>query len=193
MAHVGALALAGITALLAVAPAEGDVVLIVGASGGVGGFAVQLAARCGATVIATASPGDDARLREPGAAETIDCTSGGAVAAVRERHAGGVQGLIDLVSFGDAFAATAAVVAPGGPAATPLGAADVDALAGRDVTATNVMAAPEPALLQRLAEHTDRGDLVVPIQRVDPLEQAPEALAEFGRGKRGKLGIAVSE
>jgi NADPH:quinone reductase-like Zn-dependent oxidoreductase len=35
---------------------------------------MQLAARRGATVIATAKPGDEQRLRELGAAETIDYT-----------------------------------------------------------------------------------------------------------------------
>jgi NADPH2:quinone reductase len=195
MAGAGALPLAGITALLAVdavAPAEQDVVLVVGATGGVGGFAVQLAARRGATVLATAKPGDEDRVRELGASDTIDYTSRDVAEVVRARHPDGVQGLIDVVSFADAFATMAALVGPGGRAATPLGAADVDTLAARDVTATNVMATPDPALLARLAEHADRGDVVIGIDRVYPLEQAPEALDQFGRGKHGKLGIAVA-
>ena len=64
--------------------------LVIGAGGGVGSFAVQLAARRGASVIATAKPGDEQRLRDLGAAETIDYTEQDLVAAVRERHPDGV-------------------------------------------------------------------------------------------------------
>src|SRR6266516_2819223 len=61
-----ALPLAGVTALVsvdAVDPHEGDTVLVVGADGGVGSYALQLAAKRGATVIATAKPDDEQRLR----------------------------------------------------------------------------------------------------------------------------------
>jgi NADPH:quinone reductase-like Zn-dependent oxidoreductase len=61
-AIAGVAPLAGITALLAVDAlelSEGDTVLIVGATGGVGSLAVQLAARAGATVVAPALPEDE--------------------------------------------------------------------------------------------------------------------------------------
>jgi NADPH:quinone reductase len=70
-----ALPVAGVTALQALrrlGPVVGRRVLITGASGGVGRFAVQLAARAGAHVIATV--GSEARgagLRELGAAEVV--------------------------------------------------------------------------------------------------------------------------
>src|SRR4029078_2554134 len=57
----------------AVALEPGQIVAIVGATGGVGSFAVQLAARHGSTVVATAHPGDEqAFVRSLGAAETLD-------------------------------------------------------------------------------------------------------------------------
>jgi NADPH2:quinone reductase len=61
-ASAGAAPLAAITALSALdalGVSEGDTVLIVGANGGVGSFAVQLAAEAGATVIAPALPEDE--------------------------------------------------------------------------------------------------------------------------------------
>jgi len=59
LAAAGAAPLAGITALSALdalGVSEGDTVLIVGANGGVGSFAVQLAANAGATIIAPHCP-----------------------------------------------------------------------------------------------------------------------------------------
>lgn len=59
----GALGLAGTAAsasIDAVSPAEGETVLIGGATGGVGAIAIQLAAARGAEVIATARPGEEA-------------------------------------------------------------------------------------------------------------------------------------
>jgi NADPH:quinone reductase-like Zn-dependent oxidoreductase len=192
--EAGALPLAGVSALLAVDavdPSDRDRVLVLGASGGVGGFAVELAAGRGARVIASARPGDEARLRELGAAETIDFTQEDIVTAVRDRYPDGIDGLIDTVNFAGDFATVAELVAPGGRAASMLGAADEEMLAARSVTATNVMASPDPALLTRLAEHANLGRLKVTIDRAFFLEDALDGVAAFGRGKRGKLAVSV--
>ena len=65
--------------------------LIVGATGGVGGFAVQLAA----TVIAPALSEDEDYLRDLGVTEVLP-REGDVAAAVRERFADGVAALLDL-------------------------------------------------------------------------------------------------
>jgi NADPH2:quinone reductase len=109
----GALPLAGLTALHAVDavdPEEGETVLIAGASGGVGGYAVQLAAQRGATVIATARADDADRLVRLGATETIDFSSADVATAVRERRHEGVDALIDLVHEADGLATLAGPV-----------------------------------------------------------------------------------
>ncbi len=111
--EAAALPLAGVTALVsvdAVDPREGDTVLIVGADGGVGSYAVQLAAKRGATVIATAKPDDEQRLRDLGAAETIDYTREDIAAAVGAHHREGVSALIDFVNQADRFAPLADLV-----------------------------------------------------------------------------------
>src|SRR5437764_11258916 len=160
--EAAALPLAGVTALVsvdAVDPREGDTVLIVGADGGVGSYAVQLAAKRGATVIATAKPDDEQRLRDLGAAETIDYTREDIAAAVRAHHRDGVSALIDLVNQADGFAPLAELVRDGGRATSSLGAADIDGLARRSITATNVMANADPSVMGRLAELVAGGEV----------------------------------
>jgi NADPH:quinone reductase-like Zn-dependent oxidoreductase len=190
-----AIPLAGSTALDAVDavdPKPGDTVLIMGATGGVGAFAVQFAAQRGARVIASAKPGEeDAFVRSLGAAETIDWTQSGLGDSVRRLAPGGLAALIDVVSRGEAFGPLAALVQDGGRASTTLGAADVAALAERGVTATNVNGAPTPEKLASLAEQAASGKLQVPIQQAYPLADAPSAIQAFSAGTRGKLVLTV--
>src|SRR5436190_5770162 len=96
-ATAGAAPLAGITALLAVDALElsdGDTVLIVGATGGVGSLAVQLAARAGATVVAPALPEDETYLRELGVSELLP-RDADLAATARERHPNGFDAALD--------------------------------------------------------------------------------------------------
>jgi NADPH2:quinone reductase len=156
--EAGAAALAGITALLCVDAleiSEGDTVVVVGATGGVGHLAVQLLAHAGAIVIAPAMPDDEVFLRGVGVSDLIE-RGGDVAAAVRERHPGGVDGLIDLVSYSpDDFNANAAGLKEGGRAATPLSAA------GDGPGRTNVMAIPSPENLERLATLLGPGTIKV--------------------------------
>jgi NADPH:quinone reductase-like Zn-dependent oxidoreductase len=141
-------------------------------------------------VIATAKPGDESRLQELGAAETVDYVTGDVAAEVRERHPDGVDGLVDLVSRSPEEAGPlAALVRDGGRVASPIGAASAGA---RDLVATNVMAqALPPAVLSDLAGMADRGELRIPVDAVYPLDEAPAAVEAFARGKRGKLVLSV--
>src|SRR5215208_3072997 len=92
-AAAGVLGLAGTAALQAVdaiAPAAGETVLISGATGGVGAYVVQLVAARGATVIATAKPGDEENfVRDLGASHGVDYT-GDVAEQVRAIRPGGV-------------------------------------------------------------------------------------------------------
>jgi NADPH:quinone reductase len=188
-AAAGATPLAGITALLtvdALSLEEGERVLITGATGGVGSFAVQLAAHAGAHVIATALPEDHDYLRSLGASELVDRTSDVA-AAVRQRHPGGVEALIDLVSFTpDGFAAYAAALKDGGRAASPLPGV------GEGPDRFMIMATPDPSALARLAQHLHDNTLRIPIHHHYQLEQAGEALNALPTTHtQGKLAITI--
>jgi NADPH2:quinone reductase len=102
-----ALPMAGTTALGVIRRGGsllGQRVLVTGASGGVGTFAVQLAELLGARVTAVARAAEAERLRERGAAEVV-------------ADAGDASGLFDLVlesAGGSSLAAAIDHVAPGG-------------------------------------------------------------------------------
>ncbi len=180
----GAVPIAALTALAAfdaLALKSGEAVLVVGATGGVGSFFVQLAADAGATVIAPALAEDGDYLRGLGVTEVID-RNGDVSAAVREAHPAGVDAILDVVSG----PADASLLKDGGRLASPLGAA------GDGEGRFNVMAEPDPAKLERLADLLDAGTLRVPIQRSYPLEQAGDAMAELQTAHtQGKLGVVI--
>jgi NADPH:quinone reductase-like Zn-dependent oxidoreductase len=186
----GALGLAGATALSAVeavAPGEGQTVLVSGASGGVGAFAIQLAGARGAQVIATAKPGPAADLvAELGAAHIVDYT-GDLTAQVRAVSPGGVNAALHLAGDG---AQLAELLAPGGRLASTLGFGP-DALARTDVTAIAIRANLDEATLDRLAADAAAGRLRVPVTRTYPLNDVPQALADFAAGAVGKYAITI--
>jgi NADPH:quinone reductase-like Zn-dependent oxidoreductase len=178
---------AALDLLDAIVARKGEVVLIVGATGGVGSFAVQIASQRGVKVIATARPDQDQYVRELGAAETIDYSAGSLADAVRSRYPDGIAALIDVVNQKDALTDLASVVRPGGHVATLMGAADLEVLASREIGGTNVMAAPTAEKLNLLAELANSGALRVHVQRTYPIDRADEALKAFQSGTRGKV------
>jgi NADPH:quinone reductase-like Zn-dependent oxidoreductase len=190
-----AIPLAGATALDALDTIEagpGAILLVVGATGGVGSIAVQLAAQRGAIVIATAKAGDEAEfVGSLGAAETIDYTAGDVVAAVRARYPDRIDALIDLVNRGDAFTAVSSLVRDGGRIATTMNAANLDAPAGRAIRATNVSGTPTRQKLADLAEQVAAGTLQIEIQQTFPLDEVAAAFSAFTAGTRGKLVLRV--
>jgi NADPH:quinone reductase-like Zn-dependent oxidoreductase len=188
-ADAGAAPLAAITALAlidAVAPASGDTVLIVGATGGVGSFAVQLASYAGARVVAPSLPEDEDYLLGLGVTDLVP-REGDVAAAVRERHPDGVDALIELVSYTpDGFDAYAAALNPGGRGASPLGAA------GEGESRASVMAQPTTENLARVGELLATRTLKVPIQARYSLAQAGEALQALGTSHtQGKRALEI--
>jgi NADPH:quinone reductase-like Zn-dependent oxidoreductase len=175
--------IAALAALDALALSEGETILIVGATGGVGSFAVQLAARAGATIIAPTLPEHADYLRELGVTEHLD-RDGDVVAAVRDRHPDGVDALLDLVSY--APGAFDGALRDGARVASSNGAAREGP--GR----TNVMAVPSDDNLRRLATLLDDGTLQVHIHDTFELDRATDALQALASEHiRGKLAISL--
>jgi NADPH:quinone reductase len=183
-AESGATPLAGIAALDAfdaIVPREGGTVLVIGATGGVGSFFVQLAAAAGAHVVAPALPEDHDYLRALGVSELVERDDD--FAAAREAHPDGVDAVLDLVSH----APDTTLLKEGGRLASTMGAA------GDGEGRFNIIAQPTPADLQRVGELVETGKLRVHIQRDYTLEHAGEALAALpGTHTRGKLSLTIA-
>lgn len=190
LSEAGAAPLAGITALSALdalGVSEGDTVLVVGANGGVGSFAVQLAANAGATVIAPGLPEDEEYLRELGVSEVLE-RDADVAALVHERYPEGIEALLDLVSYApEGFDTHAEVLKDDGRGASPLSAA------GEGSERHNIMAMPTQDNLERLGRMLEEGTLRVPIQDTYSLDQAGEALGALGTAHtQGKHAILVA-
>jgi NADPH:quinone reductase-like Zn-dependent oxidoreductase len=187
---------AGMTALALVEALElkpGAGVLIVGATGGVGSFATQLAAAKGYHVLVTAGPEDAERLRGLGAAETFDHQRGDLSAQMKDKYPQGIGGLIDLASGAPAFAVLAQLVHKGGPALTTVGAADANAMQTQGLRGGNFQLRANAQLLHTLAQTVESGRLTVPIEATIALEAVPAAIARSRAGhSKGKTVIRIA-
>jgi NADPH:quinone reductase-like Zn-dependent oxidoreductase len=179
--QAAALPLAGTTAHqavtedLAVKPAE--TLLVTGASGGVGGFAVQIAAASGVHVLATARAESHEFLRSLGAAEVF----------VSPREVGTrADALLDCVG-GELLTQALETLREGGRAVTLLPPAADDA------RVEFAWGRPDGGRLDELARLVEDGKLRVELEQVLPIEQAALAheLIEAG-GRRGKLVLQIA-
>jgi NADPH:quinone reductase-like Zn-dependent oxidoreductase len=173
---------------------EGQRMLIHAGSGGVGHFAVQLAAYFGAHVTVTASDRNAAWLRELGAAEVIDYST-----TRFEDFVADVDVVIDLVgnTAGEVGTRSLQVLRPGGlyvlvPTGGWPGYADAAEAAG--VRATSFKVIPDGDVLATLARLLDSGAIQVYIDSVFDLDEAPAAHEAVERGHtRGKTVLRVSD
>ncbi|MGH3259382.1 MAG: NADP-dependent oxidoreductase [Streptosporangiaceae bacterium] len=171
-------------ALAAIGLRPGDTVLIGGAAGGVGVFAVQLARLDGATVIGTASEGTFEFVRQLGA----EPVAYGPGLADRVRAlAPGVTAAADLFGIETAQAALALGVPPG--RITTI-AAGPNPPGG--VRATRGGADASPADLDRITGAILAGKITVPIAATFPIERIRDAVElQAGRHVHGKIVITL--
>ena len=190
--HAASVGLAAVTALVsvnAISPSAGQTVLVVGATGGVGTYAVQLAAARGANVIATALADDVDWIRGLGANATVDY-SGDVPGAVRSAHPEGIDALIVAVHVGEGYGQLADLVRDGGAIASTVGGPDD---VGRGVSVTNVFGQSDPAAFAEVVRLADEGSLTVPITKTHGFDELPEALGLVGqRASRGKVAIRIA-
>ena len=164
----------------------GQRVLIHGAAGGVGHFAVQFARARGATVIATCSGRDADFVESLGAAEVIDYHA--------ERFEDRVQDIdlvYDLIG-GETQDRSWAVLKTGGILVSTLKAPDKAKAAARHARGEHYMAQPDGRELAEIARLIDAGQVVPRIDRVYMLDDAAEAEAALEYDHvRGKIVLEV--
>jgi NADPH:quinone reductase-like Zn-dependent oxidoreductase len=186
--QAAALPLAGLTALQsldAVRVADGDIVLVHAAAGGVGHLAVQLAVARGARVIGTASTANHDFLRSLGAEPVV--YGDGLSDRVRGLAPDGVDAVLDFVG-GDALAISPEVVKRADRIVSVVDGATAVGFGGMWV-----FVRPDPEGLARLAALMDSGKLRADIARTFPLADAGAALTLVQGGHvRGKVVITVS-
>ena len=178
----------------AIDPQAGQTVLVNGAGGGVGSFALQLLAARGLTVIATATPDSAQRLRELGATTIIDRTAGSVVDQVRAAHPDGVDALINLTPGYNPQEVPIGAVRRGGKMASTSAMPDEETLAAAGVTGSQVIATAVREVIGPLAEQAAAGELKVHVSSVVPLEQAADALGTIAAGKaNGKIVVDLAQ
>ena len=191
-----AIPVAGVTAynmIEAAPPADGQVVAVIGATGGVGSYYVQLATARGAHVVAICSTDNVDYARSLGAAEVVDYTAGDVVEAVRAAGPDGIDLVADMHRDKELVARLAELVPSGGRVVSVTGGVDAEALSTRGIEGTNVQGRVATAALEALAGMLERKEIVDPEIRTFPLEQTNEAFAAVGSGHtRGKIVVTLT-
>lgn len=183
-----ALPTAGVTAYQAIEAAglkTGQTILVNGATGGVGQFAVQFAVQAGATVVATTTSDLAGHLRSLGASHLVDYTAGHA-------FPDGLDAVLDLVSVpGGGIDGFATLLRPGGVLLSTNHAAG--SLVRQDIRGVNVTNHATPEHLAALADAAAAGKLRVRLEAEVALADAPAAIAKAksGHRARGKTVIAI--
>jgi NADPH:quinone reductase-like Zn-dependent oxidoreductase len=182
LADAAALPSAGLTAWQALFEhaglTAGQSVLVNGAGGAVGGYAVQLATPASAAVTATASARSAGRVRSYGADRIIDYTATPLLQEVAGRRFDVVLNLVrtspeqtaalaDLAADGGAFVSTT------GPAPDP----------GRGVRAVQMFARSDAAQLGELVARVDAGDLQIHVAQRRPLADLPAVHDQAAAGE----------
>jgi NADPH:quinone reductase-like Zn-dependent oxidoreductase len=166
----------------------GQRVLVHGAAGGVGGFAVQLARWCGAQVVATASSGNVQTAQRLGADQVVDHT--------RTRFEDAVD-WVDLVFDtvgGDRLVRSPAVLRPGGRLVSVAAEPRQEPAAARGITATYFVVEPNREQLVELAKLVDSGGLRPLVGEVFPLAEARTAFERsLGDHRPGKIVLRVAD
>ena len=195
LSDAAALPLVGLTAWQALFEhaelTAGQRVLVNGAGGAVGGYAVQLAHQAGAHVIATAGPRSDLRVTAAGADEVIDHTTGDVVTAVSEP----VDAVLNLAPVEPAqLTALLGLIRPGGVLVNTTVWMPAPSDEERAVRGIDLFVRSDAEQLAHLVELVDGGELRVEVARRVPLAELPTLHADAAAGAlpSGKVVVITS-
>jgi NADPH:quinone reductase-like Zn-dependent oxidoreductase len=186
---VSVTALRGLDDTLGLEPDES--IAIVGASGGVGHVAVQLAKRMNARVLAVASGDDGVALADRlGADEAVDGHTDGVRAASRAFAADGIDAV--LLTVGGSVAEQAlSVVREGGRVAYPTGVGpEIGSRPGVAVHTYN--GEPDREIIERLDRLIGAGPFEAHIARTFALDRAADAHRALDEHYLGKLALRTT-
>jgi NADPH:quinone reductase-like Zn-dependent oxidoreductase len=164
---------------------SGQRLLVVGAGGAVGGYAIQLAKRAGAHVIATASARSRGAVAAAGADEIIDHTSSTVLDAVT----GPVDVLLNLAPISpEEFAALVPLVRDGGIVVATTAWMTTPGDDERGVRTAGVFVEAKADQLAQLVTLVDAGELTVDVAQRVSLSELPEIHARAAAGElHGKV------
>jgi len=178
--------------------------VVMGAAGGVGGYAVQMAMARGARVIATVRGDVDAsEAHRLGAEDVYDVDAIDAVHALRESHPDGVDAVLDIVNGPAGIKRDAEFLKRGGRLVSTTFTADVDWFAERKISAYNIVGhttpfggTPNPRQspqgLDEIARMLAAGTIASRIRTTVQLGDAPTLLTTLRTGGlRGKAVIRL--
>lgn len=161
---------------------DGQVVLVTGAAGMVGGFVTQLARARGARVVAAARESDADEARRLGA-EMVVGTGSELETVVRGEWRDGVDACVDTVGLGSS---AMVCVRDDGAFVTSVPTAVPEA--ARGIAPQTVQVQPDAGALAELAGLAAAGELTVRVAETLPLERFRDAYARLaGGGLRGKI------
>jgi NADPH:quinone reductase-like Zn-dependent oxidoreductase len=202
--QAAAVPISAVTALQAVRDGarvrEGQRVLVIGAAGGVGSFAVQLAAAYGATVTGVCGPGKAELVRSLGATDVIDYTR-----AEVDRDGQRYDVIIDTAGnrkvrvLRRALTPGGTIVLVGGGHATHRVLGGMHRQLGAPMAAlfrkarvTGLMGRERAADLDALTELIDAGKVTPTIDRTYPLPEAADAIRYLAGGHpAGKVVVSI--
>jgi NADPH:quinone reductase-like Zn-dependent oxidoreductase len=167
---------------------KGQRVLIHGATGGVGNFAVQLARQRGAHVIGTVSTMNVSAARKLGMDELIDHTK-----MQFEQAVGEVDLVFDTVG-GDRLKRSPSVVRKGGRLVSVASEPPQEQAKARGIEAIYFVVKPNGEQLGELVKLVDKGKLRTAIDKVYPLAKAREAFERSLTGyTTGKIVLSIAD
>ncbi|MGW6032471.1 quinone oxidoreductase family protein [Gordonia terrae] len=185
---LGLAAIAGLRCVQAIAPEPNDVVLVIGAAGGIGSYVVQLLAARGVSTVATACAGDQTtHVEQMGANHVIDWTTGSLVERVREVRPEGVSAIIDLVNRDRTTLAAIAdevLLCQGSIASTGHAAPNRP-------RCSNVQVSVDQSALREISNLVEEGSLHVPVSQTFDLNSMDQAFTAISEGVTGKIAIAT--
>jgi alcohol dehydrogenase len=165
---------------------KGQKILIHGAAGGIGSFAVQIAKHVGAEIVATAGPEDVDFVKSLGAKEVIDYKSQDFSQIVKDMDA-----VFDTVG-GETNSKSYQVLKPGGTLVSMIAEANQELVNKRQINYIYQFSRITQDRLGRVAALVDGGAIKVNIDKVFPLDQAAEALEYLKTShSRGKVVLQV--